>query len=54
MTSFSPAFDSLSRYKRPKAIRIVDALPRNAAGKVLARRLRAERQRAVQPTGGGA
>ena len=47
------ACDHLSRYKRPKAIRIVDALPRNAAGKVLRRRLRAE-QTAVQPTGGGA
>jgi len=45
--------DHLARYKRPKAIRIVDALPRNAAGKVLRRRLRADAAGAA-PAGGGA
>lgn len=42
----------LARYKRPKVIRIVDALPRNAAGKVLRRRLR-EQAEALGSGGGG-
>ena len=33
--------DRLARYKHPKALEIVDALPRNPAGKVLKTELRA-------------
>jgi acyl-CoA synthetase (AMP-forming)/AMP-acid ligase II len=47
------ACEHLARYKRPKAIRIVDTLPRNAAGKVLRRRLRGD-QTVARPAGGGA
>jgi len=36
------ACQRLSRYKRPKQIRMLDALPRNAAGKIMRRRLRSE------------
>ncbi|MEQ9642733.1 MAG: long-chain fatty acid--CoA ligase [Alphaproteobacteria bacterium] len=32
--------DKLARYKQPKSVRFVDALPRNATGKVLKRELR--------------
>lgn len=39
----------LARYKHPKALAIVDALPRNAAGKVLKRELRARFGTASSP-----
>jgi acyl-CoA synthetase (AMP-forming)/AMP-acid ligase II len=34
--------DRLASYKKPTAVRLVDALPRNASGKVLKNRLRLE------------
>jgi fatty-acyl-CoA synthase len=36
--------ERLARYKRPKSIAIVDALPRNPSGKVLKNQLRLERE----------
>lgn len=41
--------DKLSRYKRPKAVAFLDALPRNAAGKVLRRQLRDDAPAAREP-----
>jgi long-chain acyl-CoA synthetase len=32
--------DAIARHKRPKEYRVVDELPRNAAGKVLKKQLR--------------
>ena len=44
--------EHLARYKQPKALEIVDALPRNPAGKVLKTELRARFGGPVKPTGG--
>jgi len=43
--------DRLARYKQPKALEIVDALPRNPAGKVLKNELRARFAGPATPTG---
>ena len=40
-TSSSPSAGRLSRFKLPKAIDFLERLPRNAAGKILRRELRA-------------
>jgi fatty-acyl-CoA synthase len=45
--------ERLARYKHPKALRIVDALPRNPAGKVLKTELRARFGVANEIDGGG-
>jgi long-chain acyl-CoA synthetase len=43
----------LAGYKRPRTVVLLDELPRNAAGKVLRRRLRDDALTAVPPTTGG-
>jgi acyl-CoA synthetase (AMP-forming)/AMP-acid ligase II len=40
--------DAIARYKRPKEYRVLDELPRNAAGKILKSELRAMESRAEQ------
>lgn len=44
--------ERLARYKHPKVLEIVDALPRNPAGKVLKTELRARFDGGEKPTGG--
>jgi fatty-acyl-CoA synthase len=44
--------ERLARYKQPKALEIVDALPRNPAGKVLKNQLRTRFDHPEKPTGG--
>ncbi|MBU3751884.1 MAG: AMP-binding protein, partial [Mycobacterium sp.] len=44
--------DRLARYKQPKALEIVDALPRNPAGKVLKTELRTRFGGSARPSGG--
>ena len=44
--------DRLARYKHPKALEIVEALPRNPAGKVVKTELRVRFADAPKPTGG--
>ena len=44
--------ERLARYKHPKALEIIEALPRNPAGKVLKTQLRERFSGAVKPTEG--
>jgi fatty-acyl-CoA synthase len=44
--------EHLARYKHPKVLEIVDALPRNPAGKVLKTELRARFGAGQKQTGG--
>ena len=41
--------EQLAGYKRPRAVRFVDALPRNPSGKILKRELRAHEPRRASP-----
>ncbi|HVV07651.1 long-chain-fatty-acid--CoA ligase [Amycolatopsis sp.] len=45
--------DRLARYKRPRSIAVLDALPRNPSGKVLKTRLRADREAGRLPIEAG-
>jgi acyl-CoA synthetase (AMP-forming)/AMP-acid ligase II len=43
--------DRIAIYKAPRFVEFVDSLPRNPAGKILKRELRARQQKTIEPGG---